>query len=211
MMPKRQTSFFRAAAIPSFLALFATLLLGGCVDLSPQTFPRTTYLLGEAQLPPLAKSGEPGRVIALQLAPRPEYIDREGLVLREDTGIIRYLPHAQWGESVDSGILRVLKESVRSLQAGVVFVRWGQGQDGAAREVLRVSIERFEGSSAGQQALLEGTVSRVSDNSKPKDPQLFRFTGTIDLEEPASLVAAHTANLESLAGWIVERFPRSTN
>lgn len=111
--------------IKSFLSLGAgccALLLGGCISLpnSPRSPTPRFYMLSvinESQVSQKIKI-TPGVIIGVGPVKIPVYLDRPQIVTRDKKGILKFDEFGRWGESLDLGLARLIREGLTAMLPG---------------------------------------------------------------------------------------------
>lgn len=127
------------------------LLLGGCSFLpQAQTDPTRFYVLsalGGTQLVPAAVKAPVVHLRPVELA---SYIKAKPIIVRRGDNEIEFREYARWGEPLELGIGRVLREDlVARGAAGAVFASGLRATDGDYDYALVVRVLACEGGSGG--------------------------------------------------------------
>lgn len=92
------------------------LLLGGCISLpnSPISPTPRFYMLSAVNENQVSKKINitPGVIIGVGPVKLPEYLDRPQMVTTEKQGILKFDEFDRWGESLDMGIARLMREDL---------------------------------------------------------------------------------------------------
>ncbi len=137
--------------VGGMLAGVAGLLLGGCTLLpQAQTDPTRFYVLsalGGSQVVPAAAKAPVVHLRPVELA---SYIKAKPIIVRRGDNEIEFREYARWGEPLELGIGRVLREDlVTRGAAGAVFASGLRATDGEYDYALVVRVLACEGGSSG--------------------------------------------------------------
>jgi uncharacterized lipoprotein YmbA len=113
------------ANIKSCLRLAAgcfTLLFGGCISLpnSPISPTPRAYTLSAIDEIQVSKKINitPGVIIGVGSVKIPEYLDRPQMVTKNKDGILKFDEFDRWGESLDIGMARLIREDLTAMLPG---------------------------------------------------------------------------------------------
>lgn len=193
-------------------------LLMGCLNLEPRSDPTRYYVLSGREAAPEGFSEERYRdsdaalpLLEMRLLVFPDYARRPGLAVREGPHEIRYLPWHRWAENPEDTFQTALREALSERLPSWLIAQ--RPQSGSARvdvEVLEINAYasgtavlrarwRFRPASTGTAGDSAGGAYgpfREGAWQQPWDPA-----------RPASLVAAHSANVRSLARALADSIP----
>lgn len=96
------------------LVVSGALLLASCLSFSPKDDP-TRYFVLSATAERSAGGGVGQVALGIRRVTLPEYLERPELAVRKDEREIEYLRYHTWGEPLDEGIQRVLRDSLMGL------------------------------------------------------------------------------------------------
>jgi uncharacterized protein len=103
-------------------AVFFTLLLSGCISLpnSPISPTPRFYMLSAINKTQVSKEINitPGVIIGVGPVKIPEYLDRPQMVTRNKDGILKFDEFDRWGESLDLGVARLIREDLTVMLPG---------------------------------------------------------------------------------------------
>lgn len=167
-----------------FLLVGLMLISYGCFSSSS---PTRTFILSETVLPP----GESSLRVRIGRIALPDYLKRWEIVTLVNEREVRINDFAQWGELLEDGILRILKENFRQV-LGV-----GQ-QNGEDCWLLDYEFLKLTGNGEGA-----FTVKAICKASTANDQKLFTidFEVPCNSEKPDKLVKAH----EEALGILVQK------
>ena len=98
------------------------LVLGGCISLpnSPISPTPRFYLLSAGNETQVSKKINiaPGALIGVGPVKIPEYLDRPQMVTKDKEGILKFDEFDRWGESLDLGIARLIREDLTVMLPG---------------------------------------------------------------------------------------------
>lgn len=98
------------------------LLLGGCISLpnSPMSPTPRFYMLSAINDTQVSKkiNIKPGSIIGVGPVKIPEFLDRPQIVTKDKQGILKFDEFNRWGESLDLGIARLIREDLTVMVPG---------------------------------------------------------------------------------------------
>lgn len=129
----------------------AGLLLGGCSLLpQAQTDPTRFYVLSALGGAPVVPAAARAPVVHLRPVELASYIKAKPIIVRRGDNEIEFREYARWGEPLELGVGRVLREDlVARGAAGAVFASGLRATDGDYDYALVVRVLACEGGSNG--------------------------------------------------------------
>lgn len=106
------------------------LLLGGCISLpnSPMSPNPRLYMLSAVEETQVSKKINitPGVIIGVGPVKIPEYLDRPQMVTKDKEGILKFDEFDRWGESLDLGLVRLVRQDLTVMLPGsrLVLYPW---------------------------------------------------------------------------------------
>ena len=98
------------------------LLLGGCISLpnSPMSPTPRFYMLSAINDTQVSKkiNIKPGLIIGVGPVKIPEFLDRPQMVTKDKQGILKFDEFNRWGESLDLGVARLIREDLTVMVPG---------------------------------------------------------------------------------------------
>ena len=98
------------------------LLLGGCISLpnSPMSPTPRFYMLSAINETQVSKKINitPGVIIGVGPVKIPEFLDRPQMVTKDKEGILKFDEFDRWGESLDLGVARLIREDLTVMLPG---------------------------------------------------------------------------------------------
>ena len=194
------------ARFPFFFSLLLPVLglLAGCNIIPPSTPDATRYyVLTSATARPatMAPDGPQWR-IALRPVEIPSYLHDKAMLVRSAGNEIHYAAEARWGESLEAGLSRVLREDLQG-RGEVAHVIASAGED-ADFDVL-VRMLRCEGDRDAKvarfSAVVEVYAPRLGANLRARDIFVMEIPGWDD--SYGQLAAKLSEAVDGLAGHIV--------
>lgn len=192
---------FRACAAGFVWVLCAGLALGssGCFGRSPA--PRQ-YTLGAASA---TAGGSSELAIGLGPVTFPEYLDRPQLVTRLEGSELAFDELNRWAGGFQSNVVGALADALGArLGTDRVFLDPGASPFPVAYQVA-VDVHRFEGSPGGELVLRARWVVREQAGEGRSWSEETTIRQGVDGTDTQSLIAAHDAALDALAGVIAGR------
>ena len=133
-----------ALALPGFL------LFTACSFVQPQSDPTRFYLLSANPAAPAAMPAGKAPVVHLRQVELASYIKAKPVIVRRGDNEIEFREYARWGESLDLGIARVLREDlVARGAAGAVLAAGLRAADVDFDRELTVRVLACEGGADG--------------------------------------------------------------
>lgn len=129
----------------STLVLLAFLAASGC-----STPPTKFYTLSAVREGAAAGAAAGGRVVAVGPISIPDYVDRPGIVVRENENQVRVASFDQWAGSLQDMLSRVLREDLAARLPGDRIVAFPQVEDVAFTRRVAIEITRFDVSASGE-------------------------------------------------------------
>jgi len=195
------------------LPLFALgLFLTGCSGLipPPQTDPTRYYVLTG---PPPAPAAVGGQLrVGLQRVELADYLKSPDMIVRQGTNELTLQDYARWGEPLDAGIARLLRENLRTaVGVGRVFAQpfpLDQDRDcDVAVAILR--CEGGTGAGSGRVARFAATIdiTRAADGHLLGRRMFVAPDAAWDGKNFAQLAALLSADIDALGREIVAALP----
>jgi uncharacterized lipoprotein YmbA len=113
-----------------WIIICLTLCLSGCISLpnSPLSPSPRFYMLSAINQPEVSKKINitPGVIIGVGPVKIPEYLDRLQIVTKEKQGNLKIDEFNRWGESLDLGLARLIREdlTVKLPRANLILYPW---------------------------------------------------------------------------------------
>ena len=198
----------------AFLLAAIALLAGGCSLPLPQaqTDPTKTFILSVPASEPTAPT--PANAPALRLRPIDvaSYLRTRTLIVRRGENEIDFREYARWGEPLEQGIARVLREGLLERgAASSVQVVGSRADDTEAKFEVMIRVLACEGDANGSVAFRAiWEISTIGDNSGNSVVARGDFRPT-DLHwtprNEATLAAALSRAVSGLAGELAAHLP----
>lgn len=179
------------AAIPLVLA---TLLVGACASAPPPTLYVLTAMAPAPAPGPLRSDAR--RVVALGPVTVPDYLDRADMVRRVSDDRLDVSDSERWGETLRSGLQRVLAADLANRLGSGYWVSSG-GRANQPEFEIPVDIESFERDGAGHAVLTASWEIRPPGGERPLR-QRKTYTRS-PAGDTGAQVRALSANLDDLA------------
>ncbi|MBL9211478.1 MAG: membrane integrity-associated transporter subunit PqiC [Opitutaceae bacterium] len=200
----------RLAQLPAFFAASAGLLLtAGCQILpEAQSDPTRFYVLSSAAAGTAATTGAP--VVQLRPVEVAEYLRSRSLVVRRGGNEVEFREFARWGEPLEAGVARVLREELLARgAAGAVLAASARRDPAKANFDLSVRVLAAEGAANGAVDFHAGWELRAVDTGTVAARGDFRAAGARwDGKNEAALAAGLSQAVGALAAEIASALPK---
>jgi uncharacterized protein len=196
------------ACLPAMaLATAGLLAISGCSIPIPQAEkdPTRYYVLGPTTTATATSSQSDAPVLHLRSVELASYLGSRPLIVRRGDNEIEFREFARWGESLDAGITRVLREDLIARGAVRAVLASGARRETAAPDFnLSVRVLACEGEAGGGVAFRAvWELARAGESSGTVASGDFRATGLRwDGKNEGSLAAALSQAVAGLAGEI---------
>lgn len=200
----------RFAHLPVLLAAGVCLLLtAGCQILpEAQSDPTRFYVLSSAATGAASTTGAP--VVQLRPVEVAEYLRARTMVVRRGGNEIELREFARWGEPLEAGIARVLREELLTRgAAGAVLLAGARRDTTKANFDLNVRVLAAEGGANGAVEFRAGWELRATDAGTVVAQGDFRAAGVRwDGRNEAALAAGLSQAVGALAAEIAAALPK---
>ena len=206
-MRKKNSSGFRlpfsVRCLPAIALATAGLLIAGCSIPIPQAEkdPTRYYVLGTNAAAAAPQPNAP--VVQLRPIELASYLSSRPIIVRRGDNEIEFRDFARWGESLDAGIARVLREELLARGAARAVATPGSRREAAAPDyTLNVRVLACEGEAGGGVAF-RAVWELMSADEKPAAAASgdFRASGLRwDGKTEGSLAAQISQAVAALAG-----------
>jgi len=188
-------------------ACFA-LTLGGCISLpnGPMSPNPRFYLLSATSGPPVIKKINitPGVFIGIGPVKIPEYLNRPQMVTNDKAGTLKFDEFDRWGESLDIGIARLIREDLTAMlpEAKLAVYPWNP----SVTVRYQVAVEIVQLDSELDKGIFLAVQWMIIDlkNSKTVMIKRSEFRRPISPQDYAGLAQTLSAACASLSGQIAE-------
>ncbi len=203
--PPPMRSHFLSASFLRLMSLVFVGLVAGCSIPIPQAAadPTRYYVLSSAPVSAAAGGAPAANASVVHLRPveLASYLRTRPLIVRRGDNEIQFREFARWGESLDLGIARVLREE---LQARGAAASIGAGARSTAARELTVRVLAFEGTAdGGVNVRVTWEIAGPASGSAVEARGDFRgTTGQWDGRSEGSLAARLSESVGALAGEI---------
>lgn len=194
------------------LAALSMMMLAGCFSLKPAHDPTRFYVLSSARQPPAQESPNPVRQVAIGLGPivKPAYLDNPWIIVRQNDFELTHSEFHQWGEPLDRGIQRALRDDLSNLLDTTDVTVMQQTRLTESRYRITVNFSSFELTRQGE-AVLTATW-RIANPAQDN----FERTGRTEIRKPFPFdgadytagVSALSAALSELSGDLAKAIPK---
>jgi len=199
----------RLAHLPALLAAGAGLLLSAGCQILPeaQSDPTRFYVLSSTAAGAASTAGAP--VVQLRPVEVADYLRARTIVVRRGGNEIEFREFARWGEPLEAGIARVLREELLARGAGAVLPSGARREPAKANFDLSVRVLAAEGGANGAVAFRAGWELRASEAGTIAARGDFRAAGVRwDGKNEAALAAGLSEAVGALAAEIAAALPK---
>ncbi len=139
-MRQEKNTYFKAVAC-AFLAL----IIGGCVSIPDSPSPRF-YMLKPITAADAAKTFEvaPDTIVGIGPVKIPEYLNRPQIVTRDKNNMLTFAQFDRWGEQLDIGLGRLIREDLIVLLPDATLEIFPWGLDIPARYQVFIDVVQME-------------------------------------------------------------------
>jgi len=150
-------------------ACFA-LTLGGCISLpnSPISPNPRFYMLSAINQPEVSKKINitPGVIIGVGPVKLPEYLNRPQMVTKDSHGILKFDEFDRWGESLDLGIARLIREDLTVMLPGAKLTLYPWNPSMAVKYQVNAEVVQLDSELDGDMVFVVQWVIIDAQNSK---------------------------------------------
>lgn len=189
-----------------YFILCLALLLGGCISLpnSPVSPNPRFYMLSAVHEAHVIKKINitPGVIISVGPVKIPEYLNRPQIVTRNKAGILKFDEFERWGESLDIGIARLIREDLTVMlpSAKLTLYPWDLSM-AVKYQVAAELVELDSGLDGDMLFVVQWTVIDVQ-NSKAVIIKRSEFRTAITPQDYTGIAKTLSASCASLSGQI---------
>lgn len=121
------------------------LLLNGCLSVPSSLTPRF-YLLSSVNENQKIEKTDVAADLFIGVGPvkMPEYLDRPQIVTKDKEGVLKFAQFDRWGESLDLGLARLVRENLTTILPGAKFVLYPWNPTIAVKYQTVVEIVQLE-------------------------------------------------------------------
>jgi len=129
-------------------AVCFTLTSAGCISLPNSSMSPTPrfYMLSAINKPEVSKkiNIKPGLIIGVGPVKLPEFLDRPQMVTKEKQGTLKIDEFDRWGESLDLGLARLVREYLTVMLPGAKLVLYPWGLGVAAKYQVTLEVVQLD-------------------------------------------------------------------
>jgi len=176
--------------------LFLVLNLVACFGSQPTKY----YLLTAREAPLVDKTHSLG-TLGVGPVNLPGYLDRKGIVTREDEYEIQLSDLHNWAESLDLNIARVVAQSLRAEGLGMEITHYPWTTKGKIEKRIVIDISQFE-RIAGDRVVLVARTSSSSNSNESFLRKEYRVSVPCSHQSYSGTAACMSVALKRFAGEI---------
>jgi len=179
--------------------LFLSLSLTACLGSQP-----TKYYLLTAKAAPSGKTVQSHGTLGVGPVNLPAYLDRKGIVTRQNEHELEVSDLHRWAESLDLNVARVIAESLRTEELGMEIAHYPWRLKGNIGKQIAIEISQFE-RIAGDSVVL---VARTSSSSRSKKSVLrkeYQVKAPCSQKSYSGTAACMSKALKQFAGQIAQQ------
>lgn len=131
------------------IAFAISALLTGCASLLGGSPPITYYALTSTSAGDGTRPPADDRIVAVQTARLPEYLNQKGIVTRTEANELNVAANSQWAGTLDDNITKVIVADLSKLLETTRIVAYPVSAALPVDRVVQIDISRFEAESGG--------------------------------------------------------------
>ena len=131
------------------IVLAISALVAGCASLLGGSPPITYYALTSTSSGDGTRPPADNRIIAVQTARLPEYLNQKGIVTRTEANELDVAANSQWAGTLDDNITKVIVADLSKLLGTARIVAYPVSAALPVDRVVQIDISRFEAESGG--------------------------------------------------------------